>query len=372
MEAIVTKVTLPVNTLQDIVSRAVQGSTFISVIPMTSLMQIKIKDGVIYAKTTDNINQLIIKDDVNAQGQPDFEMFVDSKIFSQLVSKLSGDKVDLIKEGDKVTILSGGTFNIAAATDTDGSELTYDDIKVEPIGSSFHLEANEVKSILSYNEAAKSETREQPQLFNYYANSDYIITTDGNRACINPIKMTDTPICIAPNIMDLVETLLYETNDGKAQGVDVYQNTDYIVFENQKGTLIGRKCSQSDVDAFPGEAVVEIMSNDLDNKIEINRTQLLDSLDRLCVLANENDRAALFFNFTKDYVEITSEKSKSFEKVNYMSGSEANNDITLPLEGLRVRDVIATSATEKVSLSFDNDGIRIKDGDTILALGSIE
>lgn len=372
MEAIVTKVTLPVNTLQDIVLRAVKGSTNIEVIPITTLMQIQVKDGILYASTSDNINKLIIKDDVNAQGQPDFDVFISAKIFSQLVSKLSGEKIDLIKEGNKLTILSGGTYNIEAVTDTDGTSLEFKEIKVEPIGSSFHLEANEVKSILSYNKAAKSETKERPELFNYYADNKAVITSDGNRACINPIKMTDTPICIAPNIMDLVGTLLYETNDGKAQGLDVYQNTEYIVFENQKGTLIGRKCSQSDVDAFPGEAIMEVITSDLENNIEINRTQFLEALDRLCILANENDRTSLSFNFTKDYVEIISEKSKSFEKVNYMSGSEANNNVTLLLEGLRMRNVIATSATEKVSLSFDNDGIRIKDGDTILALGSIE
>ena len=86
MNTVLTKVTVATPVLQDLVARAVKGSTMVDVIPLSCLMQVKIKDNKLFVRTTDNINYLTTFANVTA---PDFEIVVPSKLFSQTISKLS-------------------------------------------------------------------------------------------------------------------------------------------------------------------------------------------------------------------------------------------------------------------------------------------
>ena len=65
MTNVLTQVKVPTEALQDVVLRAAKGSTNIDVIPLTLIMQIVCKDNVLYATTTNNVNFLTTKMDLN-------------------------------------------------------------------------------------------------------------------------------------------------------------------------------------------------------------------------------------------------------------------------------------------------------------------
>ena len=80
------KTTIATTVLQDLVSKAVKASSFVVQIAITNLMQIKVENKKVYISTSDNNNLLEVFADSQSD---DFKVVVDSKLFSQIVSKLS-------------------------------------------------------------------------------------------------------------------------------------------------------------------------------------------------------------------------------------------------------------------------------------------
>ena len=78
METTAVRVTVPTVILRDLVARASKGSTNVDLIPMSSLMEVKAKDGKMCVRTTDNVNYLTTFADVTSDN---FEMVVQTKIF---------------------------------------------------------------------------------------------------------------------------------------------------------------------------------------------------------------------------------------------------------------------------------------------------
>ena len=85
MEAVLTKVTLPLKVVQDLVLRVSKGSTMIDVIPVSCLIQLKVRDNILSVRTTDNSTHVIGIANVDC---PDFELCVNTTKFTSLISKL--------------------------------------------------------------------------------------------------------------------------------------------------------------------------------------------------------------------------------------------------------------------------------------------
>lgn len=363
MEATLTKITVGTILLQDLVSRAVKGSTMVSVIPLSCLMQVKVKDNVLSVRTTDNTNYLTTKAELN---QPDFEMVVDSKLFSSLISKLSSATVSISVEGNNVLIEGNGKYNMALADDESGSKIVFPELDVEPIGTSFHLTPEEVRSILSLSKSCKAENKEIPPLFNYYADNERILTSDGFKACSNPIKMTDTPISVSPSVMELVPSVIDDS------GVTIYQDSEHIVFESTKGKLVGKKQGSADVEGFPAEDLVEAFNTTLESSTEINRTQLLQAIERICLFTEAFDQGKLTLHFLKDKVVLHATSTNSEEGINYLTPFTEEVSVTLEVEALKFKNELSACDMEKIIIGFNaNYGTRISCGQVNLVLGVV-
>ena len=224
--AVLTSVKVSTATLQDLVSRAVKGSTMVDVIPLSCLMQVKIENKTLIVKTTDNINFLTLTaPDVDA---PDFEMVVQSKLFSQLVSKLSTKDTTFEIQGNQVVIKANGTYNIPLSTDSDGSKINFPSPEFTPNGTSYQLTNDEVRSILTLNKSCKAEMKEMPSIYNYYMDDTCVLTTNMFKGCKSNIKAFSTPVCLPPTLVDLIPVVSDES------GVNVSQNETSVQFTSSK------------------------------------------------------------------------------------------------------------------------------------------
>lgn len=358
-----TKVTLKTTTLQDLVSRAVKACTFIDVLPLTCLMHMIIKDKKLTITTTNNVDYLTTYADVDTS---DFEMIVDAKIFSDLVSKLNTPEVSLSLDGNRIIIESNGTYYVELRTDVQGQKLTIQAPEVECIGASFHITTQELKSILGLNHASKAEDKDIPPLYNYYANADRVLTTDSEKATMNPIKITDTPISISPNVMNLTMSVANE------DGIDVYQDSDFVVFESSVGRLVGKKMAQSDVDNFPVEDLNEVFNLSSEHFVKINRTMLISAIDRICLFTKAYEGDNLTLVFKKDSVTLWSMSTKSNESVNYMNELPIDNEVTLTVQSKALRDQLSACDQETLSMSFlEGVGVITECGDAKLLVGVV-
>ena len=356
-----TKVTVPTVVLRDLVSRAVKGSTNVDLIPMSGLMKVKQQDGKLYVSTTDNTNYLTTFADVVADN---FEFIVQSKIFSQVVSKLTSVDTTFIIEGNKITIEANGKYSISSVTDADGSNIAFPSVEVSSTGSAIHLKPEEVKSILSLSKSCKGEKNEIPAVIgNYYLDADRVLTTNYYKACSNPIKVTETPVLVNSFVMDLVNAVVDES------GVDTYQDADYIVFESTKGRLVGKK-NNSDIADYPASDLINLISNDLASSVQINRTQFVQAVDRMCLFVDTYEQNRLSLNFTNDGLILYSTKTDSSELIKYISSSPIENEVKFSVDGFFLKAELTACDKEDLTVRFSDDvGLQIKCGETTLMLG---
>lgn len=356
-----TKVTVPTVVLRDLVARAVKGSTNVDLIPFSSLMNVKVQDGKMSVTTTDNVNYLTTYADVVADN---FEMMVQSKIFSQTVSKLTSETTTFIIDDKKVVVEANGKYNIPIVTDADGSAIKFDEVSVEPVGNTYHLKPEEVRSILTLSKSCKAEKNEVPAIVgNYYADSSKVLTTNYYKACSNPVVLTDSPILLSTFVMDLVSTVVDDS------GVDVYQNSDYIVFESTNGRLIGKK--GTDIAEYPAEDLSNLISNDLASSVQMNRTLFIQAVDRMCLFVDTYEQNRLYLTFTSEGLNLYSSKTESSEVVNYI---KINTPITTPVkfsvDGFFLKNELTACDKEDITVRFSDEvGLQIKCGETTLMLG---
>lgn len=366
MEATLTKVTLPTAVLQDLVARAAKGSTNVDIIPLSCLMQLKIENNVLSVKTTNNVNFVTVKANVEA---PDFEIVVQTKLFAALVAKLASASASIIVDGNKITVEAGGKYNIPLALDTDGSKIEFPSPVYEPVGGSKTLTNEEIRSILSISKACKAEMKEIPSIYNYYFDNNNVITTNVFKGCINPISAFETPVVLSPELVDLITVV--QSDD---EPVTVSQNEDSVQFITSKGEVYGKKCTPADLESFPADQLIEASATQITNVVKLNRTTLASAVDRLCLFTDQLESNRLEVTFTPNGVNLYSASTDSNEVVTYVPGSNpVTADVTLQIDAKMLAQELAAAGAEELTVKFDsNAGIIFNVGKTIVLLSVLE
>ena len=362
METTLTRVTVPTVVLRDLVARAAKGSTNVDLIPMSSFMNVKVQDGKMYVNTTDNVNYLTTFAEVQADN---FEMTVSSKIFSQAVSKLTSENTTFTIEGNKCTVEANGKYNISVERDADGSDIKFPSVEVTPVGNTYHLKPEEIRSILTLSKSCKAEKNEAAAqtVMNYYMDNNVVLTTNYYKACSNPIVLTENPILISSFVMDLVNTVVDES------GVDIYQDEDYIVFESTKGKLIGKKVA--DVSEYPANDLSNLINNDLASSVKMNRTLFIQAVDRMCLFVDAYEQNRLYLTFTTDGLSLYSSKTDSSELVRYISiDTPIEKEVKFSVDGFFLKNELTACDKEDITVRFSDEvGLQIKCGEATLMLG---
>lgn len=364
MEAVLTKVTIPTVDFKDVVSRAVKGSTFIPAIPLSCLMELEVKDGVLYARTTNNVNFLTTKIDLLGKygannedlSLQNFKIVLDCKLLSTIVSKLDSKVVTLTIEGTNVLLQSNkGEFHMPIQTDASGEALDFPTQTFTPNGSSCHINSNEVRIILTQNKSCKAVDKQMPCLFNYYFGPEKVVTSDRRKTSVSNIKVSDRPILVSPAIVDLVPVVCSEE-----YGVDICQDDEFIMFSSPVGEVVGKKESALDLQAYPVEGILNYFNSITFPSVQFNRTMLLQALERCSVFSDEVTKNCLNLSFepTNVHINAISTSYAAEESVNYIKDTLTGNltePVDVVVDGDYVKSIISACNTETLQVHFDTD-----------------
>lgn len=374
MTTVLTKVQIPTSDLKNLIQRAEKGSTFIEVIPLSCLMQLKCVNNVLSVTTTNNVYYLSSKVDftekygaTNPITVPDFELVVETKLFSSLVSKLSTSTTTLTIEENTVIIEANGKYTLPIASDTDGSRISFPIPQVDLSTSvTKNININEIRSILNINKSCKADSKDIPSLFNYYFDNETVLTTNCYKGCQNPISVSDKPICLSPTVVDLIP---YVTDE--KYGVDVSQNDTYIVFSSPCGELIGVKESSADLQAFPADKLKGAINVSSSQEVEINRSDLLSMLERICLFIQPYTHNKVVAIFTKEGVTLQDSQGTSSEFLPYINPLVQDFDeVSLDLDGIYLKDQLSACTSETLKVyAQDKKGLIISYNNVTLALG---
>lgn len=226
---------------------------------------------------------------------------IDARTFSDIVRRLPEDTVTVDCDEDLVVRISCGQANFDIPG-KDGEEFAYLPVVEQDEGvtiTQFALRQIINQTIFSAatNENNKLMTGE---LFEIQDNVLRVVSLDGHRIAIRNLALGG----VAPNIKVVVpgktlSEISRIVTGGVEDHVNLYFSENHIVFEFDETMVVSR--------LIDGEYfnISQMLSSDYETKIEINKQELMASINRASLLIRESDKMPVIMNIGKRKMEMT-------------------------------------------------------------------
>lgn len=294
-------------------------------------------------KFTSNDMELGIETIVTGNIEEKGIIALDAKIFSEIVRKLPDSTVYLQTDEKLNTTITCGKakFNIPGKSGEDFSYLPYIE-RQEPVTISQYTLKEVIRQTIFSIAANENNKLMTGELFEIKDNLLKVISLDGHRIAIRKIELKESyPNCkvVVPGktLSEISKILSGETEDL----VDIYFSENHILFAFDNTTVVSR--------LIDGEyfRVDQMLSSDYETKIELNKREFLDCIDRATLLVKEGDKKPIIINIENRSMEL---------KIESAIGS-MREDIDIEQEG---KDIMIG-----FNPKFLMDALRVIDDETI-------
>ena len=353
------KLTIGTARLQALLNKAVKGAGSNKLIPMTSLIAIRLKDEVLTLTTTDATNYLCLTEN-NVTGD-EFYVAVQVDLLAKLVSKMTCDEVTLEVADNALNVIGNGKYQIDIPLEDDGSMVKLPNPiesfkKGEAVGK---VDSSVILSTLTSIKPALATTMEYPWFTCYYVKDRIVATDTYTVADYNAGFLNDAKL-ISSAVMDLLGLFAGE--------ISVYVDGDKMLFESDKGVVYGT--IPNGIENYSIDAIEGLVQQEFANSCTVAKSSLLNLLDRIALFVGVYDNGKITLSFSKDSLEVISKYAN--EKVNYTNNEKAgeftcNTDINT-----LITQVKAQTGSE-ITIEYGKDNaIKIIDGDITSVVALLE
>ena len=278
-----------------IVSKAVPSKT---TMPILECILIDATTNTI--KLTANDMELGIETVIDGLVEQKGMIAIDAKIFSDIVRKLPDNEIVIETDSNYQTLITceKAKFNIAGRSGEDFSYLPYIERDVPIVLSQFTLKEVIRQTIFSIadNDSNKLMTGE---LFEIEENVLKVVSLDGHRISIRKIFLNqnyDAKKVVVPG-KTLMEISKILSGDVESE-VNIFFTANHVVFEFDSTVVVSR--------LIEGEyfRINQMLSNDYETKVKINKKELLNCIDRATLLVKEGDKKPIIINIQDDSMEL--------------------------------------------------------------------
>ena len=353
------KFTIGTARLQALLNKAVKGAGNDKNIPMTSLIAIKLSDGVLTFTTTDATNYLsLTESDVSGD---DFYVAVQVDLLAKLVSRLTCNEVTLEVTESALNVIGNGNYQIDIPLEDDGSTVKLpnpiDSFKKEnKVGTA---DSSVILTTLTSVKPALAKTEEYPWFTAYYV-KDRITATDTYTIADYSHGFLETPMLISSIVMDLLGLF--------SGSISVYVNEDKVLFESDMGAVYS--IIPNGVENYSIDALQELVQQDFDYSCVVSKSALLNLLDRISLFVGAYDNGKMTLNFGSEYLEVTS--TYASEIIEYSDKDNAGEFICTTDVNTLVTQIKAQSGSE-ITIEYGRDNaIKIIDGDITSVVALLE
>ena len=270
-------------------------------------------------KFTGNDMELGIETIVEGEIIEKGKIAIDAKLFSEIVRKLPDNDITLTTDSNNNALITceKSKFNIAGKSGDDFSYLPAI-IKDKMITlSQFQLKEviNQTIFSIAINDNNKMMTGE---LFEVNEGTLKVVGLDGHRIAIRNIKLEgrsdDVRVVIPGKTLQEISKIL---NADAESIVNIYFTNNHVLFEFDQTHVVSRLIEG---DYFK---ISQMLSNDYETKVSINKKEFLDSIDRANLLIREGDKKPIIINILNGLLQVN---------VNSAIGA-LNEDIDIDKEG---------------------------------------
>ena len=270
-------------------------------------------------KFTGNDMELGIETIVEGEIIEKGKIAIDAKLFSEIVRKMPDNDITLTTDSNNNALITceKSKFNIAGKSGDDFSYLPAI-IKDKMITlSQFQLKEviNQTIFSIAINDNNKMMTGE---LFEVNEGTLKVVGLDGHRIAIRNIKLEgrsdDVRVVIPGKTLQEISKIL---NADAESFVNIYFTNNHVLFEFDQTHVVSRLIEG---DYFK---ISQMLSNDYETKVSINKKEFLDSIDRANLLIREGDKKPIIINILNGLLQVN---------VNSAIGA-LNEDIDIDKEG---------------------------------------
>ena len=279
----------------NIVLKAVPSRT---TMPILECILIEATDGEV--KFTTNDMELGIETKMEAKVLEAGTVAIDARIFSDIVRKLPDNDVTIVTEDNFNTTITceKAKFTIVGKNGEDFSHISLIERNDGITISQFALKELIQQTIfsLAINENNKLMTGE---LFEIKDNILKVVSLDGHRIAIRKIELKNSyedkkVIVPGKTLSEISKILSGEIEDM----VNIYFSDNYILFEFDNTIVVSR--------LIEGEyfKIDQMLSNDYETKVTINKREFLNCIDRATLLVKEGDKKPIIINILDEHMEL--------------------------------------------------------------------
>lgn len=297
-----------------IVSKAVPNKTTMSIL---ECILIDATQGEI--KLTANDMELGIETKIEGDILEKGIIALDAKIFLEIVRKLPDSNITIETDSNLKTIITceKSKFNIIGKSGEDFSYLPNIEKNDSIVISQFTLKEVVRQTIFSIadNDNNKLMTGE---LFEINEDQLKVVSLDGHRISIRNINLKNSysykKVVVPGKTLNEVSKILSGDTD---KDIFIFFTDKHIVFEFENTTVVSR--------LIEGEyfKIDQMLSNDYETKVKINKKELLNCIDRATLLVKEGDKKPIIISIGDGSMEL---------KINSTVGS-MNEEIDITKQG---------------------------------------
>ena len=353
------KFTISTTRLQALLNKAVKGAGSNKLIPMTSLIAIKLHEGVLTLTTTDATNYLcLIEKDVSGD---EFYVAVQVDLLAKLVSKITCDEVVLEVTDNSLNVIGNGKYQIDIPLEDDGSPVKLpnpiENFKKEnKIGE---VDSSVILTSLTSIKPALATTMEYPWFTCYYV-KDRVVATDTYTVADYANGFLDNAKLISSAVMDLLGLFTGE--------ISVYADGDKMLFEAESGVVYGT--IPNGIENYSIDAIEGLVQQEFDYSCTIVKSALLSLLDRISLFVGVYDNGKITLSFGKDRLDVISKYAN--ETIKY-TNAENSGEFTCNTDVNTLITQVKAQSGSEITIEYGKDNaIKIIDGDITSVVALLE
>lgn len=336
--------TIKTLTLQQMVDKVSCCVSNNKLIPLTSLLSIKVENNTLVITTTDATNYFYVKS-VDKVDCENFEVSVIADLFIKLIQKMTSENITITVE-ENLKIKGNGNYTLELILDENGNPVKfpkkYDETEFRNDGGV--IKVSTVNTIINYNKPSLAVSLELPSLTTYYC-GDKVITSDRFVVCATDIKAFNTPYLITSKLMELLSKM-------SSEDIKITTTDKDMVFETDTETIYAP--ITEGIDTFPVDALEDLINSEFNSRCKVSRHAVVEVLDRLGLFVSPYDKKAITLTFTKDGIMFSSKKSNGVELVPYVM-SDNFSDYTCSIDVEKLKSQIATQSDENIDVSYGSE-----------------
>lgn len=278
-----------------IVSKAVPSKT---TMPILECILIDATTDII--KFTANDMELGIQTTIDGVIEERGMIAIDAKIFSEIVRKLPENDVTITTDENLQTsiVCEKAKFHISGKP---GEEFSY--LPVIEKEDSIEISQFTLKEVIRQTIFSISDTESNKlmtgELFEISNNMLRVVSLDGYRISIRRISLkneaADKKLIVPGKTLIEISKIL----SGEAESmVNILYTNNHVVFEFDQTIVVSR--------LIEGEyfKIDQMLSNDYETKVKINKKEFLNCIDRATLLVKEGDKKPIIININDEIMEL--------------------------------------------------------------------